>query len=94
MIINQKDVWQRIANLSNAYGIAEIIESKSLINQVNIAQDDKISLVHEKILFATISQSPETLRPDMKLLSALGHFESQISKNKSPINENKKFLEQ
>ena len=88
---NQKEIGQRFASLSNAGGIAEIIESKSLVNLIKIADDARIPLVHDKILFSTISQSHETLAPEMILLSMLGRFELNSAENKTAHKENKIF---
>ena len=90
---NQKEIGQRFAGLSNAGGIAEIIESKSLLNQLKAAKEGKISPVHEKILFATISQSQEIIAPEIKLLSMLGRFELNSAENKNEHNELKRRME-
>ena len=92
MQLNQEEIGKRFANLSNVKGIAEIIESKSLLNQVKNAGDEKLPLAHEKILFATISKSEENFSPETKLLSMLGRFESELSEKKDALNENKKLI--
>ena len=86
---NQKETWQRFANISHEKGIIEIIESKSLLNQIKIVDDARLPLAHEKILFSTISPSSE-ITPEMKLLSMLENFESKLEK-KDAMKENKKF---
>ena len=61
-------------------GIAEIIESKSLLRMIKIADTEKLPMAHEKILFATIA-------PEMKVLSAHGHFESLLSEQNNKLKE-------
>ena len=61
-------------------GIAEIIESKSLLRMIKIADTEKLPMAHEKILFATIA-------PEMKVLSALGNFELMQSEQQNKIKE-------
>lgn len=87
MNLNQKEIGKRFESFQQKIGIAEIIESKSLLSMIKIADNERLPLAHEKILFATIA-------PEMKLLSALGHFESMLSeqeiktKEKSHLNNN------
>ena len=90
--MNQKEIGQRFANLNHGKGMADIIESKSLLNQAKNTGGEKLPLVHEKILFSTISQSSETFASEMKLLSMLGRFESELSEKKDALNENKKLI--
>ena len=75
-----------IKNIGNSgkMGIADIIESKSLLSMVKIADDEKLPLAHEKILFATIA-------PEMKVLSMLGHFESLSAEERNKMKEKIKF---
>ena len=79
MKLNQKEIGQRFENFQQKIGIAEIIESKSLLSMIKVADNERLPMSHEKILFAAIA-------PEMKMLSALGHFESVSSEenNKKP----------
>ena len=87
MDLNQKETGQRFAGLNQKRGMADIIESKSLLNQVRIADDARLPMAQEKILFSTFSQGPEFLSPEMKLLSMLGHFESKLQERKDAMKE-------
>jgi len=80
MNLNQKEIGKRFENFQQKIGIAEIIESKSLLSMIRIADNEKLPISHEKILFATIV-------PEMRLLSALGHFESMLSEKLDKIKE-------
>ncbi|HLC60778.1 MAG TPA: hypothetical protein VJJ52_05085 [Candidatus Nanoarchaeia archaeon] len=84
MNLNQKEIGQRFESFQQKIGIAEIIESKSLLSMVKIADDEKLPIAHEKILFATIA-------PEMKVLSALGHFESLLSTEQNKMKEKTQF---
>ena len=93
MNLNQKAIGQRFANLNQEKGMAEIIESKSLLNQVRVADDERLPMAQEKILFATIAKDSELAAPEMKLLSMLGHLESKFWDKHSSGKENKRFHE-
>lgn len=74
MNLKQKEIWQRFESFQQKNGIAEIIESKSLLTMIKAADSEKFPMAREKILFATIA-------PEMKVLSVLGHFELISSKH-------------
>jgi len=78
MKLNQKEIGQRFESFQQKIGIAEIIESKSLLSMIKNAGNEKLPIAHEKILFATIE-------PEMKMISMLGHFESISPKEKEKI---------
>lgn len=78
MNLSQKEIGKRFESFQQKIGIAEIIESKSLLSMIKIADDEKLPLAHEKILFATIA-------PEMKVLSMLGHFESALAEERNKI---------
>ena len=80
MNLNQKEIGKRFESFQQKIGIAEIIESKSLLSMIKIADNEKLPMAHEKILFATIA-------PEMKLLSALGHFELISPEKQDKIKE-------
>ncbi|HLC62030.1 MAG TPA: hypothetical protein VJI52_03365 [Candidatus Nanoarchaeia archaeon] len=84
MNLSQKEIGKRFESFQQKIGIAEIIESKSLLSMVKIADDEKLPLAHEKILFATIA-------PEMKVLSMLGHFESLSAEERNKMKEKIKF---
>ena len=84
MNLSQKEIGKRFESFQQKIGIAEIIESKSLLSMVKIADDEKLPLAHEKILFATVA-------PEMKVLSMLGHFESLSSEKQNKIQEKTLF---
>ncbi|MEK6947216.1 MAG: hypothetical protein AABX32_06435 [Nanoarchaeota archaeon] len=84
MNLNQKEIGKRFESFQQKIGIAEIIESKSLLSMIKIADDERLPLAHEKILFATIA-------PEMKVLSMLGHFESVSSEKQNKIQEKTQF---
>ena len=84
MNLSQKEIGKRFESFQQKIGIAEIIESKSLLSMVKIADDESLPLAHEKILFATIA-------PEMKVLSMLGHFESLSSEKQNKIQEKTLF---
>lgn len=85
MKLNQKEIEQRFENFQQKIGIADIIESKSLLRMINAEDNGKIPMAHERILFATAA-------PEMKVISALGHFGLILSeqqdkrKNTNPKN--------
>ena len=91
MSLNQEEVKQKFANLNRGKGMADIIESNSLLTHVRVADDAGLPLADEKILFTTITADSSLAAPEMKLLSMLGHFESKLSGKKGIIKENKKF---
>lgn len=84
MNLNEKEIGKRFESFQQKIGIVDIIESKSLLSMIKITDNEKLPMSHEKILFATIA-------PEMKLLSALGHFESISSKEQNKIQEKTKF---
>ena len=84
MNLSQKEIGKRFESFQQKIGIAEIIESKSLLSMIKIADDERLPLAHEKILFATIA-------PEMKVLSVLGHFESLSSEKQNKIQEKTQF---
>ena len=79
MNLNHKANMQRFANFQRG-GMASIIESKSLMNIIKIEENEKLPIAHEKILFTTIAGNSDLASPEIKLLSMLGHFESELSK--------------
>ena len=87
MNLSQKEIRQRFESFQQKIGIADIIESKSLLNMVKIADNEKLLMPHEKILFATIA-------PEMKVLSVLGHFESLSSEENNKMKEKTSFQDQ
>ncbi len=80
MNLNQKEIGQRFESFQQKIGIAEIIESRSLLSMIKIADNEKLPMAHEKILFATIA-------PEIKVLSMLGHFEMISSEKQDKIKE-------
>ena len=80
MSLNQKEIGQRFESFQQKIGIAEIIESKSLLGMIKVADNEKLPMAHEKILFAAMAT-------EMKLLSALGHFELIPSEKQDKIKE-------
>ncbi len=84
MNLNQKEIGQRFESFQQKIGIAEIIESKSLLSMIKTADNERLPIAHEKILFATIA-------PEMKVLSMLGHFESILPKEQNKIQEKTQF---
>ena len=85
MNLSQKEIGQRFESFQQKIGIADIIESKSLLNMVKIADNEKLLMPHEKILFVTIA-------PEMKVLSVIGHFESLSSEEHNKMKEKTLFL--
>ncbi len=66
--------------LHQRIGIADVIESKSLLSMLKAAGNEKLPMAHEKILFSTIA-------PDMKMLPALGRFELSSSEGQNNMKE-------
>lgn len=84
MNLNQKEIGQRFESFQQKAGIADIIESRSLLSMIKFADNEKLPMFHEKILFATIA-------PEMKVLSVLGHFESVSSEEHNKMEEKTRF---
>lgn len=80
MSLSQKEIWQRFESLQQKMGIAGIIESKSLLNMIKVADNERLPLAHEKILFATIAGNSDFIAPEMKLISMLDHYKLISSK--------------
>ena len=91
MNLNQEEFKQKFVNLNQIKAMTDIIESKSLLNQVKFADDARLPVAQEKILFSTIAHDSKIAAPEMKLLSILGHFESKLSEKQDILKENKKF---
>ena len=80
MNLSQKEIDRRFENFRQKIGIAEIIESKSLISMIKAADSERLPISHEKILFSTIAH-------ETKILSALGHFEPALSIKDNKLKE-------
>ena len=80
MNLSQKEINRRFESFQQKIGIAEIIESKSLLSMIKAADSERLPISHEKIVFSTIA-------PEMKILSALGHFESVSADEHNKIKE-------
>ena len=91
MNLSQKEIGQRFESFQQKVGIADIIESKSLLSMIKIADNEKLPIAHEKILFATIIGNSNFIAPEIKLLSMLGHFESISSEEYNKIKEKTRF---
>lgn len=84
MNLNEKEIGQRFEGFRQKIGSAEIIESKSLLRMTQVQDNKKMPISHEKILFATIE-------PEIKVLSALGHFESVYLEQYDKLKEKTKI---
>ena len=74
--------------LNQAKSMVDIIQSKSLLNTIQSQGNENLHLIHESVLFATISGNSSSVNHDMKLLSVLGRFEeSKLSEEQIKIKE-------
>ena len=91
MSLSQKEIGQRFESFQQKMGIAGIIESKSLLNMIKVADNGRLPMAHEKILFATIARNSNFIAPEIKLLSMLGHFEPISSEERNKMKEKTRF---
>ena len=87
MNLNQKEIGQRFESFQQKRGIADIIESRSLLSMIKVADNERLPMFHEKILFATVA-------PEMKVLSVLGHFRLLSSEEQDKLKEKTQFQDQ
>ena len=73
MNLNQKEIGQRFESFQQRRGIADIIESRSLLNMIKITDNERLPMAHEEILFSTISGSFDMPIPKIQPASMQGN---------------------